>query len=101
MLLHRAIDFAGNIGDPIKAAMNGTVLYAGNTSILGNYIILKHGELQSLYAHMSAFSVKLGDTVKQGQEIGKIGNTGYTTGPHLHFATFRNGKVVNPFELLK
>jgi murein DD-endopeptidase MepM/ murein hydrolase activator NlpD len=100
-LFHRAVDFAGNIGDPVKAAMGGTVLHIDNNPTFGNFIILKHGELQSMYAHLSAASVKTGDTVKQGQEIGKIGNTGYTTGPHLHFAAFRNGTAVNPLDLLK
>ena len=100
-LLHRAIDFFGNTGDPVKAAMKGRVLYIDNNPTLGNFIILKHGELQSLYAHLSAFSVEVGDEVNQGQEIGKVGETGYTTGPHLHFAVFRNGNAVNPLDLLK
>jgi murein DD-endopeptidase MepM/ murein hydrolase activator NlpD len=68
---------------------------------LGNFIILKHGEYQTLYAHLSAVSVKKGDEVKQGQLIGKVGETGYTTGPHLHFEVFRNGTRINPLEILK
>jgi murein DD-endopeptidase MepM/ murein hydrolase activator NlpD len=100
-LFHKAIDFAGNTGDPVFAAMGGTVLHVDHNSNLGNFIILKHGEYQTLYAHLSAFSVRRGDTIRQGQIIGKIGNTGYTTGPHLHFAAFRNGIVVNPLDLMK
>jgi len=98
---HHAIDLIGNTGDPIKAAMRGTVLNMDHNPNLGNFIILGHGEYQSLYAHLSAYSVKLGDTVEQGQEIGKVGNTGYTTNPHLHFEVFRGGKRINPMDVLK
>jgi murein DD-endopeptidase MepM/ murein hydrolase activator NlpD len=99
---HRGVDFIGKTGDPIKAAMKGTVLHIDNNPNLGNFVILKHdGGLQTLYAHLSAYSVKAGDTVNQGQEIGKIGATGYTTGPHLHFEVFRNGNRVDPLDLYK
>jgi len=99
---HRGVDFIGRTGDPIKAAMKGTVLHVDNNPNLGNFIILKHdGGYQTLYAHLSAYSVKAGDTVNQGQEIGKIGATGYTTGPHLHFEVFRNGNRVDPLDLYK
>jgi len=99
---HRGVDFIGRTGDPIKAAMKGTVLHIDNNPNLGNFIILKHdGGYQTLYAHLSAYSVKTGDTVAQGQEIGKIGATGYTTGPHLHFEVFRNGNRTDPLDLYK
>jgi murein DD-endopeptidase MepM/ murein hydrolase activator NlpD len=99
---HWGVDFIGKTGDPIKAAMKGTVLYIDNNPNLGNFIILKHdGGYQTLYAHLSAYSVKAGDTVSQGQEIGKIGATGYTTGPHLHLEVFRNGNRINPLDLYK
>jgi murein DD-endopeptidase MepM/ murein hydrolase activator NlpD len=99
---HRGVDFIGKTGDPIKAAMKGTVLHIDNNPNLGNFVILKHdGGYQTLYAHLSAYTVKAGDTVNQGQEIGKIGATGYTTGPHLHFEVFRNGNRVDPLDLYK
>jgi len=99
---HRGVDFIGKMGDPIKAAMKGTVLHIDNNPNLGNFIILKHDNgFQTLYAHLSAYSVKAGDTISQGQEIGKIGATGYTTGPHLHFEVFRNGNRVDPLDLYK
>jgi len=99
---HRGVDFIGKAGDPIKAAMKGTVLHIDNNPNLGNFIILKHDDgYQSLYAHLSAYSVTLGEGVKQGQEIGKIGATGYTTGPHLHFEVFRNGNRIDPLDLFK
>jgi len=98
---HQALDFSGKIGDPVKAAMSGTVGYTANNPVLGNFIILKHGKYQTLYAHLSAFSVKTGEEVKQGQKIGEVGNTGYTTGPHLHFEVFQNGNRVNPLDVLR
>jgi murein DD-endopeptidase MepM/ murein hydrolase activator NlpD len=101
MTFHRAVDLAGRMGDPVKAALKGTVLHVDNNRNLGNFIILKHGEYQTLYAHLSAVSVKSGQEVSQGQLIGKVGETGYTTGPHLHFEVFRNGTRINPLELLR
>jgi murein DD-endopeptidase MepM/ murein hydrolase activator NlpD len=101
MRFHRAVDMAGKMGDPVKAAMKGTVLHIANNPNLGNFVILKHGEYQTLYAHLSAFSVKTGEAVEQGQEIGKIGDTGYTTGPHLHFEVFHNGNRINPLDLVR
>jgi len=99
---HRGVDFIGRTGDPIKAAIKGTVLHIDNNPNLGNFIILKHeGGYQTLYAHLSAYSVRAGDMVSQGQEIGKIGATGYTTGPHLHFEVFRNGNRIDPLDLYK
>jgi murein DD-endopeptidase MepM/ murein hydrolase activator NlpD len=101
MRFHYAVDISGKMGEPVKAALKGTVLHIANNPNLGNFIILKHGEYQTLYAHLSAFSVKNGEAVEQGQEIGKVGNTGYTTGPHLHFEVFRNGIRINPLDLFK
>jgi murein DD-endopeptidase MepM/ murein hydrolase activator NlpD len=101
MTFHRAVDLAGKMGDPVKAALKGTVLHVDNNRNLGNFIILKHNEYQTLYAHLSAVSVKPGDVVNQGQQIGKVGESGYTTGPHLHFEVFLNGNRVNPLEILK
>jgi murein DD-endopeptidase MepM/ murein hydrolase activator NlpD len=99
---HRGADFIGKMGDPIKAAMKGTVQHIDNNPNLGNFIILKHDDgYQTLYAHLSAFTVKVGEAVKQGQEIGKVGNTGYTTGPHLHLEAFRNGNRIDPLDLIK
>jgi murein DD-endopeptidase MepM/ murein hydrolase activator NlpD len=98
---HKALDISGKTGDPIGAAMKGTVLYLDNNPNLGNFVVLGHGEYQTLYAHLSAYSVKVGQEVKQGQEIGKIGETGYTTGPHLHFEAFQNGNRINPLDLIK
>jgi len=98
MQLHRAVDLAGRVGDPVRASMAGTVAHRGATPTMGNFLILQHGEYQTLYAHLSAFSVSVGQTVRQGQQIGLVGDTGRTTGPHLHFAVFHNGEPVNPVD---
>lgn len=98
---HGAIDIAQDVGAPVGASMDGKVSFTGYNSIYGNYIILNHdGGYQTMYAHLSKISVKKGDRVVQKQQIGSVGNTGYSTGPHLHFAIFKNGRSMNPLELL-
>jgi murein DD-endopeptidase MepM/ murein hydrolase activator NlpD len=98
---HAALDLAANIGTPVKAAMDGTILSTGLNATYGKFIIIKHpGNYQSMYAHLSVISVKQGDTVVQGAKIGEVGNTGYSTGPHLHFAVYKNGKAVSPLDVL-
>ena len=99
---HEGIDLRGAWGAPVKAVLSGVVDEIGNNRVLGNFIIINHNGYNSLYAHLSGFSVQKGDRVNQGQEIGKIGDTGYTTGSHLHFAVYdKNGNSVNPLGLLK
>jgi murein DD-endopeptidase MepM/ murein hydrolase activator NlpD len=98
---HAALDLAAPTGAPIKAAMDGKIATVGLNSVYGRYIIISHsGGFQTMYAHMSLTSVRQGASVRQGQKIGEVGNTGYSTGPHLHFAVFKNGKAVNPLEFL-
>jgi murein DD-endopeptidase MepM/ murein hydrolase activator NlpD len=99
---HSAIDLAAPQGTPVKAAMDGRVSRAAVNSVYGIYIILTHsGGYQSLYAHLSAASVKQGAVVTQGSKIGEVGSTGYSTGPHLHFGVFKNNKAINPLEVLQ
>jgi murein DD-endopeptidase MepM/ murein hydrolase activator NlpD len=98
---HAALDLAAPTGTPIKAAMDGRVVTLGFNSVYGKYIIMNHGNgFQTLYAHMNAASVGQGAYVQQGAKIGEVGSTGYSTGPHLHFGIFKNGKAVNPLEFL-
>jgi murein DD-endopeptidase MepM/ murein hydrolase activator NlpD len=98
---HAAIDMAANTGTPVKASMDGRVATVGFNSVYGNYIILSHGGgFQTLYAHLNAVSVAQGAYVSLGSKIGEVGSTGYSTGPHLHFAVYKNGKPVNPLEYL-
>ena len=98
MQFHQGVDISGRVGDSVKAAMDGTVMHRGANPQFGNFIVLQHGEYQTLYAHLSAFSAALGQSVKQGQEIGKVGNSGISTGPHLHFGVFQRGEPVNPVD---
>lgn len=94
---HNGVDYGGKIGDPVKAADGGTVTYAGWYSGYGNFIKISHGNgKETYYGHLSAINVKNGQKVAQGEVIGKVGNTGNSTGPHLHFEIRINGKPVNP-----
>lgn len=98
---HTGIDLAAPTGTPIQATLDGTVAATGYSTVYGNYIIVTHEHnYQSLYAHLSSFSVKRGQAVSQGMIIAKVGNTGYSTGPHLHFSVYKNGQVVDPYSVL-
>lgn len=98
---HTGVDFRASIGTPIVAVADGTVNFAGMQPGYGNVIILQHANKQStLYAHLSGFNVSAGQHVKQGMVIGKTGNTGVSTGPHLHFETRTNDVPENPETVL-
>jgi murein DD-endopeptidase MepM/ murein hydrolase activator NlpD len=98
---HSGLDIAADEGTPIKASANGTVIDAGDFFFSGNMVYLDHGQcIISLYAHLSAISVKPGDIVKQGDIIGKVGQTGRVTGPHLHFAIYANQNLIDPLFML-
>jgi len=98
---HTGIDMAAPFGTAIRAAMSGTVVAASYSSVFGNYVIVRHiNGYQTLYAHMSATSVKVGQEVSQGQRLGALGSTGYSTGPHLHFTVYKNGKLIDPTTVL-
>jgi murein DD-endopeptidase MepM/ murein hydrolase activator NlpD len=99
---HTGIDLRGNTGATVMAAMDGVVSVASENWLYGKYIILSHSNgFKTLYAHLNSISVKMGDRVSQGRKIGEVGNTGYSTGPHLHFSVYdKNGKYVNPLELI-
>lgn len=99
--MHTGIDIDGVTGDPIIASKAGTVILAEYYSGYGNAVIIDHGGgYSTLYGHMSAFSVSNGQTVSQGQEIGKVGCTGSCTGDHLHFEIRINGNPVDPMPYL-
>ena len=98
---HTAIDLAGTIGMPVMAAMSGTISKTDYHRIYGNYIILNHGNgYETIYTHLSVLSVNQGDKVRQGDKIGEMGNSGLSTGPHLHFGIFKNQIPVNPLDFL-
>ena len=98
---HTGVDLAAPLGTSVKASTDGRVAAAGWQNIYGNYVIVTHaGGYQTLYAHMSSISVQRGQYVTQGAEVGKVGSTGYSTGPHLHFSVYKDGKTINPFSVL-
>lgn len=97
MRMHSGIDFASNIGAEIYATADGTVETAARGHGYGNMVTLDHGfGYETRYAHMSKIIVKKGEKVKRGQVIGLVGNTGLSTGPHVHYEIRKNGKTVNP-----
>lgn len=98
---HSGLDIVADEGTPIKATASGTVIDAGDFFFSGNMIYLDHGQgIISLYAHLSEIIVKPGDTVKQGEIIGKVGQTGRVTGAHLHFAIIANQTLIDPVFML-
>ena len=100
---HQGIDISSPLGTPIKASGTGVVIYSGNTiKGYGNLIILRHSEdLVTVYAHNQVNLVEEGTSVEKGHVIGRVGQTGNATGPHLHFEVRRNNKAVDPLLYLK
>jgi len=101
MHFHRGIDLAAPTGTAVRAALDGKVIAAGYDSVLGNYILIRHQiSYSSLYGHLSQIWVKRGSTVTRGQRIGAVGNTGKSTGPHLHFEIRRRGAPIKAWGLM-
>jgi murein DD-endopeptidase MepM/ murein hydrolase activator NlpD len=99
---HNGIDLAAPEGTPILAAMAGKVVKVGVHATYGRYIIVSHaGGYQSWYAHLRKPLVEQGGSVAQGQVIGEMGSTGYSTGSHLHFSIFKDGSPVDPLKFLQ
>ena len=99
---HYGLDIANSAGTRINSAIDGRVVEVSKTSVFGNYVVVedRYG-LQTYYAHLSKTSVKKGQYVTQGQKIGEMGTTGLSTGNHLHFAVYKNGKAVDPLTYLQ
>ena len=99
---HMGIDYAAPIGTPIFSVADGKVVHLGYSGAFGNLIILEHpGDYHTYYAHLSNYNVELqvGNEVRRGLEIGYVGSTGRSTGPHLHFELRKNGVYVDPYGL--
>lgn len=94
---HDGLDIEARIGDPVFAAADGKVITTGFDREHGNYIAIDHGrQLQTMYLHLSKFVVKPRDSVQKGDLIGRVGTTGRSTGPHLHYQVMLNNKPVDP-----
>jgi murein DD-endopeptidase MepM/ murein hydrolase activator NlpD len=100
--LHNGIDIKSSTGTPVRAAMAGRVSAVGYDNVFGNYVLISHNSgYRTLYGHMSVIRTKTGSYVAQGERIGDVGNTGQSTGSHLHFTVYKNGVATNPRLLLR
>lgn len=98
---HNGVDLAISQGTPIYASKSGYVTTATYNYVWGNYVTINHMDgFSTLYAHMTHFTVSSGDYVEQGEIIGYVGSTGYSTGAHLHFTIYYNGSTVNPMDYI-
>jgi murein DD-endopeptidase MepM/ murein hydrolase activator NlpD len=94
---HRAIDYAAPYGTPVRSVGNGTVVSAGWNGSYGNFISIRHNDTYTTnYAHLSRIQVSRGQKVSQGEIIGNVGSTGFSTGPHLHYEMVKFDKKINP-----
>lgn len=101
---HLGIDYAAPVGTPVRSAGNGKVTFAGQKGGYGNVIEISHdSSYKTLYGHLNGFvkGLRSGQRVKQGQVIAYVGNTGLSTGPHLHFGLYRSNVAINPASVVK
>jgi murein DD-endopeptidase MepM/ murein hydrolase activator NlpD len=99
---HLGVDYAAPVGTPVRTVGNGTVSFAGWQTGYGNVIQIDHGgDRKTLYAHLSRIDVRKGQRVEQGQHIGAVGSTGWSTGPHLHFEFHVGGRHQDPVAIAK
>ena len=100
--MHTGIDLRGEIGEAVHATADGRITIAGRDGGYGNLVEINHGNgLATRYGHLSEIDVKVGQTVRIGEVVGKIGSTGRSTGPHLHYETRVDGEAVNPQKFLR
>lgn len=98
---HSGIDIRGKTGEAVKSTANGRVIMAGWYQGYGKCVRIKHANnYETLYGHLSKINVKAGEIIEAGQIVGKVGSTGHSTGPHLHYEVRLNGKPVNPSKFL-
>ncbi len=100
---HLGVDFAAPTGRKIFATADGRVIHKGRKGGYGKTVMIRHSNgLKSLYGHLNSYSnrIKVGSWVKQGTFIGRVGSTGRSTGPHLHFGLYKNGRAINPLKMI-
>lgn len=101
MVNHAGFDLAARTGTEVSAAARGTVVHAGPAGTYGNLVTLRHDNgFETRYAHLSAVDVQVGQVIETGQPLGKVGTTGHSTGPHLHFEIRQDGKAIDPAPFL-
>lgn len=94
---HSGIDLPGDMGEPVHSAADGVIIETGETPTIGKFVRIRHAYgFTTLYGHLSKIEVMQGDTIRIGRIIGKVGSSGRSTGPHLHYAIRKNGKEQNP-----
>lgn len=99
--MHAGMDIANDVGTSVRAALSGRVSYVGWYSGYGRTVIVEHENgYTTLYGHLNEFNVEAGQYVRNGQVIAYMGNTGYSTGPHLHFEVHRQGEAIDPMQVL-
>lgn len=99
---HKGLDFRGDIGDPVRATAEGIVSFAGVKGGYGNCVIVKHKNgFETLYGHLSKILVKQNQKIESGYQIGELGSTGRSTGPHLHYEVIINGVKTDPAKFTK
>ena len=99
--MHSGIDSANQKGVAVMSPARGTVTFAGSSGGFGKVIVLDHGfGMRTRFGHLSEISVRVGERVKRGDQIGKLGNTGLSTGPHLHYEVEVNGVCENPMNYI-
>jgi murein DD-endopeptidase MepM/ murein hydrolase activator NlpD len=99
---HTGLDIGAGRGASVRAAMEGVVAATGYSATSGNYVVLRHhAGYTSMYGHLDKILVSAGKSVTQSTVIGLVGNTGYSTGPHLHFTVSKNGRTINPMTVLR
>lgn len=100
---HLGVDFAAPTGRRVNATADGKIIHKGRKGGYGKTVMIRHKNgLKSLYAHLNSYNnkIKVGSYVKQGQFIGRVGSTGRSTGPHLHFGLYKNGRAINPQRII-
>jgi murein DD-endopeptidase MepM/ murein hydrolase activator NlpD len=99
---HSGIDISSSPGNPVKATADGIVSFAGWSGGSGNLVVLEHGHgFSTFYAHNRKLNVRVGQKVRRGDVISYVGSTGDSTGPHVHYEIWKEGKPVNPKDYLK
>ncbi|MEZ5853762.1 MAG: M23 family metallopeptidase [Hyphomicrobiaceae bacterium] len=99
--LHSGVDFAGPLGTPVRSASTGVVVTAAYQGGNGNLVVLRHGDVFSTsYAHLARIDVKVGDCITAGQLLGRLGTTGLSSAPHLHFEVWKDDQAIDPAPML-